>query len=106
MSLEYRIELAESVDRKAALELLAKSRYFHNPGSTGNKGEVWLRKELDAEYSVRLFPRSYGFFLETTILPTELLKCLESWIRQLRTLGDCSIVDNDDDEIIDVSMLR
>jgi hypothetical protein len=103
MAREYRIECDEFIDQLTALEMLSRSPCFRKPPNTFEEGEVWLSLTAKPNYpDVRLFPRSFGFFLEITTLPEELSELLESWISRLRSLGECSIIDNDTEEVVRV----
>src|SRR5579862_4245752 len=103
MAREYRIECNESIDRTRALEMLSSSPYFSRPTHPHQEGEAWLSVAAGPDYpDVRLFPRPFGFFLEITSLPKDLAESLTSWLGDLRTLGICSVVDNDTDEIVTV----
>jgi hypothetical protein len=99
MSREYRIECGSSIDRKMALDLLVESPYFRKPSNPYCDGEVWLSKNAKLDYmEVRLFPCQFGFFLEISSLPPELLGTINDWIKEIKAMGECSIVDNDTEE--------
>jgi hypothetical protein len=103
MAREFRIECDKSIDRAMSVEALGKSPFFHRPLHPFQEGEVWLTMATIQNYAdVRVFPRPFGFFLEISNLPESLLKSLQTWIAQLRSLGVCSIVDNDTDEVVDI----
>jgi len=95
--MEYRIECGKAIDRATALEILAKSPYFHRPPQPFREGEVWLSSVMP-DYDVRLFPETYGFFLEVSSMTDELSELLKRWFAELRKLGECSIIDNDTEE--------
>src|SRR4030081_957247 len=103
MAFEYRIQLDVNVNRLVALELLGSSPYFQKPSSPFQEGEVWLSLDPKRDFpDVRLFPETYGFFVEIASLPNEIKRILNDWITQLCTLGNCCIIDNDTDEIVDI----
>jgi hypothetical protein len=103
MAREYRIECGDSIDRTIALEMLAKSPYFHRPSPPSYIGEFRLSTYPRPNHlEVRLFPEPYGFFLEVTSLPSEMAKSLESWFAGLRSLGKCTIIDNDTEEEVEI----
>lgn len=101
MAKEYRIELGASLDREMALKMLAGSPYFLRPSNSFYDGEIWLTLNPEMDYSeARLFPRSFGYFLEITCSPPEILNVINKWVGEMRLLGACSIVDNDTGEDI------
>ena len=101
MAREYRIECGESIDRQRSLEVLGQSPYFRRPSNPFQEGEVWLSLVARPDYAdVRIFPRSFGFFLEITSLPGDLSKSLHTWIAGLQSLGGCIIIDNDTEEVV------
>jgi hypothetical protein len=103
MAREYRIECGDSIDRTIALAMLAKNTLFHRPLNPFREGEVWLSPAAKPECpDVRVFPEPYGFFLEIRSLPNELAKSLESWFAGLRSLGKCTIIDNDTEEVVEI----
>jgi hypothetical protein len=103
MAREYMLILGENIDRRTALNLLRSSPFFHIPATRFQEGEIWLTVSPRTDFAeVRLFPEPNGFFLEITSLPTELSDALNVWIAQMRSLGSCSIIDNDSDEVVDV----
>lgn len=104
MAREYRIECGESIDQQGALEALRASPYFRTPPHPFQEGEVWLSLVARPDYAdVRLFPRPFGFFLEITSLPGDLSKSLHNWIAGLQSLGKCTIVDNDTEEVVQMA---
>ena len=103
MAREYRIECGVSIDRKKALEVLGTSPFFRRPANPFQEGEVWLSLVARPDYAdVRLFPRPFGFFLEITSLPGDLSKSLHNWIAVLRSLGECTIIDADTEEVVQI----
>lgn len=89
------------------MELLEVCPYFRRPSKPFKEGEVWLCVDRESAFpDIRLFPSSVGFFLEITSLPKDLSQALHNWITQLQHLGECTIIDNDTEEVVELSSDR